>query len=89
MPVKYFCKTSFLTKDNIGYKLKKINSEDLKFDCDSDNGGNFMKTFVDTYMINSQTYNEILMVGVKKGKCGAQLIHSVGIIFRDIMGGQK
>ena len=89
MPVKYFCKTPFLTKDNIGYKLKKIKSKDLKFDCDSDNGGNFMQTFVGTYMINSQTYNEILMVGVKRGKRGAQLIHSVGIIVRDIMGCQK
>ena len=48
-----------------------------------------MKTFVDFYMINSQTYNEILMVGVKRGKRGAQLVHSVGIIVRDIMGGQK
>ena len=48
-----------------------------------------MKTFVDTYMINSQTYDEILMVGVKKGKRGAQLILSVGIIVRELVGGQK
>jgi len=86
VPVKYFCKTPFLTKDNIAYKLKKIKSENSKFDCDSDNGGNFMKTFVDTYMINSQSYNEILIVGVKRG---AQFIHSVGIIMRKIIGGHK
>ena len=29
------------------------------------------------------------MVGVKRGKRGAQLVHSVGIIVREIMGGQK
>ena len=48
-----------------------------------------MKTFVDNNMVNSQTYNEILMVGVKDGQFGAKLTHSVGIIVKKLEGDKK
>ena len=90
VPADFFCKIPFLTKGDIAYKLKKIYSHYSKFvfDENSKNGGKFMRNFVENNMVISQTYNEVIMVGVKKTSNNQTLVHSVGIIVREMKGGK-
>ena len=91
VPADFFCKIPFLTKGDIAYKLKKIYSHDSKFvfDENSKNGGKFMRNFVENNMVITQTYNEVIMVGVKKKSNNQTLVHSVGIIVREMKGGRQ